>query len=100
HMGPVVTMYEFAPAPGTRTGKIANLEKDLARAMEAQGVRIVAPLPGKAGVGGEVPNKTREMVYLKEILQDASFSGASSKLQGALGSDIKGAHASVKLENL
>jgi S-DNA-T family DNA segregation ATPase FtsK/SpoIIIE len=69
HMGPVVTMYEFAPAPGTRTGKIANLEKDLAMALEAQAVRIVAPIPGKAVVGVEVPNKTREMVYLKEILR-------------------------------
>ena len=72
-MGPVVTMYEFAPAPGTRTGKIANLEKDLAMALEAQAVRIVAPIPGKAVVGIEVPNKTREMVYLKEILQDDCF---------------------------
>ena len=68
HMGPVVTMYEFAPAPGTRTGKIANLEKDLAMALEALAVRIVAPIPGKAVVGIEVPNKTRETVYLKEIL--------------------------------
>ena len=90
HMGPVVTMYEFAPAPGTRTGKIANLEKDLAMALEAQAVRIVAPIPGKAVVGVEVPNQTRETVYLKEILQDSCFTGASSKLQIALGKDIKG----------
>ena len=68
HMGPVVTMYEFAPAPGTRTGKIANLDNDLAMALEALRVRIVAPIPGKAVVGIEVPNKTRETVYLKEIL--------------------------------
>ncbi len=91
HMGPVVTMYEFAPAPGTRTGKIANLEKDLAMALEAQAVRIVAPIPGKAVVGVEVPNLTREIVYLKEILQDNCFTGAASKLQVALGKDIKGA---------
>jgi S-DNA-T family DNA segregation ATPase FtsK/SpoIIIE len=100
HMGPVVTMYEFAPAPGTRTGKIANLEKDLAMALEAQAVRIVAPIPGKAVVGVEVPNKTREMVYLKEILQDASFATASSKLQVALGKDIKGAPVSVNLSKM
>ncbi|HEY8924723.1 MAG TPA: DNA translocase FtsK 4TM domain-containing protein, partial [Polyangia bacterium] len=74
HMGPVVTMFEFAPAPGTRTGKIANLEKDLAMALEAQAVRIVAPIPGKAVVGVEVPNKSREMVYLREILEDDCFS--------------------------
>jgi S-DNA-T family DNA segregation ATPase FtsK/SpoIIIE len=100
HMGPVVTMYEFAPAPGTRTGKIANLEKDLAMALEAQAVRIVAPIPGKAVVGVEVPNKTRETVYLKEILQDTCFTGASSKLQVALGKDIKGAPVSVNLAKM
>ena len=100
HMGPVVTMYEFAPAPGTRTGKIANLEKDLAMALEAQAVRIVAPIPGKAVVGVEVPNKTREMVYLKEILEDECFTGASSKLQIALGKDIKGAPVSVNLSKM
>jgi DNA segregation ATPase FtsK/SpoIIIE, S-DNA-T family len=100
HMGPVVTMYEFAPAPGTRTGKIANLEKDLAMALEAQAVRIVAPIPGKAVVGVEVPNLARETVYLKEILQDACFTGAVSKLQVALGKDIKGAPVSVNLAKM
>jgi S-DNA-T family DNA segregation ATPase FtsK/SpoIIIE len=100
HMGPVVTMFEFAPAPGTRTGKIANLEKDLAMALEAQAVRIVAPIPGKAVVGVEVPNKTREMVYLKEILGDACFAGSTSKLQVALGKDIKGAPVSVNLAKM
>ncbi len=100
HMGPVVTMYEFAPAPGTRTGKIANLEKDLAMALEAQAVRIVAPIPGKAVVGVEVPNQTREIVYLKEILQDSCFTGAASKLQVALGKDIKGAPVSVNLSKM
>jgi len=100
HMGPVVTMYEFAPAPGTRTGKIQNLEKDLAMALEAQAVRIVAPIPGKAVVGVEVPNKTRETVYLKEILEDACFTGATSKLQVGLGKDIKGAPVSVNLSKM
>ncbi|HXI56285.1 MAG TPA: DNA translocase FtsK 4TM domain-containing protein [Polyangia bacterium] len=100
HMGPVVTMYEFAPAPGTRTGKVANLEKDLAMALEAQAVRIVAPIPGKAVVGVEVPNKTREMVYLKEILEDPCFAGANSKLQMCLGKDIKGAPVSVNLSKM
>ena len=56
--GPVVTMYEFAPAPGTRVNKIVNLTDDLALALEALRVRIVAPIPGKAAVGIEVPNKT------------------------------------------
>ena len=100
HMGPVVTMYEFAPAPGTRTGKIANLEKDLAMALEAQAVRIVAPIPGKAVVGVEVPNKTRETVYLKEILEDDCFTGANHKLVVGLGKDIKGAPVSVNLSKM
>jgi S-DNA-T family DNA segregation ATPase FtsK/SpoIIIE len=100
HMGPVVTMYEFAPAPGTRTGKVANLEKDLAMALEAQAVRIVAPIPGKAVVGVEVPNRARETVYLKEILEDSCFTGASSKLQVGLGKDIKGAPVSVNLAKM
>jgi DNA segregation ATPase FtsK/SpoIIIE, S-DNA-T family len=100
NMGPVVTMYEFAPAPGTRTGKIAQLENDLAMALEAQAVRIVAPIPGKAVVGVEVPNKTRQMVYLKEILADDTFRLAGSKLQIALGKDIKGNPVSVNLSKM
>jgi S-DNA-T family DNA segregation ATPase FtsK/SpoIIIE len=100
HMGPVVTMFEFAPAPGTRTGKIAQLENDLAMALEAQAVRIVAPIPGKAVVGVEVPNKRRETVYLKEILEDECFTRAASKLQVGLGKDIKGAPVSVNLSKM
>ncbi|MEP6655372.1 MAG: DNA translocase FtsK, partial [Myxococcales bacterium] len=100
HMGPVVTMFEFAPEPGTRTGKIANLEKDLAMALEAQAVRILAPIPGKSVVGVEVPNKTREMVYLREILEDDCFTKANSKLQVALGKDIKGAPVTVNLSKM
>jgi S-DNA-T family DNA segregation ATPase FtsK/SpoIIIE len=100
NMGPVVTMYEFAPAPGTRTGKIAQLENDLAMALEAQAVRIVAPIPGKAVVGVEVPNKNRQTVYLKEILADDTFRLAGAKLQIALGKDIKGNAVSVNLAKM
>jgi S-DNA-T family DNA segregation ATPase FtsK/SpoIIIE len=99
-MGPVVTMYEFAPAPGTRTGKIARLEDDLAMALEAQAVRIVAPIPGKAVVGVEVPNKKREMVYMREILEDEGFAKSSHKLQVVLGKDISGAPVSVNLSKM
>ena len=99
NMGPVVTMYEFAPAPGTRTGKVAQLENDLAMALEAQAVRIVAPIPGKAVVGVEVPNKNRQMVYLKEILAEEALRHAS-KLQIALGKDIKGNPVSVNLSKM
>ena len=99
-MGPVITTFEFAPAPGTRTGKIVQLENDLAMALEAQSVRIVAPIPGKAVVGVELPNKNREIVYLKEILEDDSFRKASSKMQICMGKDTKGAPVSVNLSKM
>jgi S-DNA-T family DNA segregation ATPase FtsK/SpoIIIE len=95
--GPVVTMYEFAPAAGTRVSKIANLADDLAMALEAIRVRIVAPIPGKAAVGIEVPNKARETVYLKEIIADDVFQKAKSKLTLALGKDIEGRPVAVDL---
>jgi S-DNA-T family DNA segregation ATPase FtsK/SpoIIIE len=82
-MGPVIVTFEFAPAPGTRTGKIVQLENDLAMALEAQSVRIVAPIPGKAVVGIEIPNKKREMVYLKEILEDDSFRKSARSCKSA-----------------
>jgi DNA segregation ATPase FtsK/SpoIIIE, S-DNA-T family len=100
HMGPVVTMYEFAPAPGTRTGKIVGLENDLAMALSAKAVRIVAPIPGKAVVGVEVPNKNREMVYLREIIEDDCFDKNGSKLQISLGKDIKGVPVAVNLAKM
>ena len=99
-MGPVIVTFEFAPAPGTRTGKIVQLENDLAMALEAQSVRIVAPIPGKAVVGIEIPNKKRETVYLKEILEDESFRKSGSKLQICLGKDTKGAPVSVNLSKM
>ena len=99
-MGPVIVTFEYAPAPGTRTGKIVQLENDLAMALEAQSVRIVAPIPGKAVVGIEIPNKKRETVYLKEILEDDSFRKSNSKLQICLGKDTKGAPVSVNLSKM
>jgi DNA segregation ATPase FtsK/SpoIIIE, S-DNA-T family len=98
--GPVVTMYEFAPAPGTRVNKIVNLTDDLALALEALRVRIVAPIPGKAAVGIEVPNKSREKVFLKEILADDAFRKGRSKLPMAIGKDIEGGPAVVDLARM
>ena len=98
--GPVVTMYEFAPAPGTRLNKIVNLSDDLAMSLEALKVRIVAPIPGKAAVGIEVPNRTRETVYLKEILADDAFQENKAKLPLALGKDIEGAPVVVDLAKM
>ncbi|MDC0714040.1 DNA translocase FtsK 4TM domain-containing protein [Stigmatella sp. ncwal1] len=88
--GPVVTMYEFLPGPGIKVSKIASLSDDLAMAMEAMRVRIVAPIPGKGVVGIEVPNKDRETVYLKEIAEQDAFQKSQSKLTMCMGKDIEG----------
>jgi DNA segregation ATPase FtsK/SpoIIIE, S-DNA-T family len=88
--GPVVTMYEFLPGPGIKISKIASLSDDLAMAMEAMRVRIVAPIPGKGVVGIEVPNKDRETVFLKEIAEQDVFQKSVSKLTMCMGKDIEG----------
>ncbi len=88
--GPVITMYEYEPAPGVKINKIVNLSDDLALALRAISVRIVAPIPGKAAVGIEIPNSIREPVYLKDILACEDFKKAESKLTMALGKDIFG----------
>lgn len=88
--GPVITRYELEPAPGVKITKITGLSDDIALAMKAQSVRIVAPIPGKARVGVEVPNSTSALVYLKEILGTREFQNSQSKLTLALGKDIAG----------
>jgi S-DNA-T family DNA segregation ATPase FtsK/SpoIIIE len=98
--GPVVTMYEFAPSPGTRISKIVGLSDDLAMSLEALRVRIVAPIPGKAAVGIEVPNPSKEMVYLKEIIADDTFQKSGMKLPMALGKNIEGAPTVVDLAKM
>ena len=88
--GPVVTMYEFRPKSGVKISKIANLYNDLALAMEAMSVRIIAPIPGKAAIGIEVSNKVRQTVYMKEIVSSKEFFRSTSKLTLGLGKDIVG----------
>ena len=90
HPGPVVTMYEFEPQSGTKLSKIANLADDLAMALAAQKVRIVAPIPGKARVGFELPNSDRQTVYLREIIEDERWQRHKAALPVALGQDIAG----------
>ena len=90
HPGPVVTMFEFKPAPGIRISKIANLSDDLAMSLEAVRVRIVAPIPGKAVVGIEVPSQSREIVYLKELIADPSFQQSKRLLPLCVGKNIIG----------
>ena len=100
HPGPVVTMYEFEPAPGVRISRIAGLADDLAMALKAVKVRIVAPIPGKGVVGFEVPNKTREMVFLKEIIGSKAFGQKKMNLPLALGKDIHGAPMMTDLSKM
>ncbi|MBI5015388.1 MAG: DNA translocase FtsK 4TM domain-containing protein [Deltaproteobacteria bacterium] len=88
--GPVITMYEFKPAAGVKINRIVNLADDLALALRALSVRIVAPIPGKDAVGIEVPNTRRETVTLRDILSAAPYQEAKSKLALALGKDIAG----------
>ncbi len=88
--GPVVTMYEYVPAPGIKISKIAGLADDLAMSMAALRVRIVAPIPGKGAVGIEIPNEVRETVYLKEIVAHDAFKKSGGGLTMALGKDIEG----------
>ena len=90
HPGPVVTMYEFEPQSGTKVSKIAGLADDLAMALAAQKVRIVAPIAGKARVGFELPNDTRQTVPLREILEDRRWERHGGALPMALGKDIGG----------
>ena len=88
--GPSVTRYELQPDAGVRINKITNLADDIALRLAASGIRIEAPIPNKAAIGIEVPNKLRSMVYLREIIESPQFQNAKSKLNVALGKDIAG----------
>jgi S-DNA-T family DNA segregation ATPase FtsK/SpoIIIE len=88
--GPVITTFEFEPAPGVKVSRIVNLADDLAMALRAASVRILAPIPGKPVVGIEVSNPRRETVFIKEVLQSDGYRGAESKLTLALGKDTTG----------
>ncbi|MCF8108508.1 MAG: DNA translocase FtsK 4TM domain-containing protein [Desulfohalobiaceae bacterium] len=88
--GPVVTMFEFRPAPGVKISRIANLNDDLALALKAIAVRIEAPIPGRDLVGIEIPNKFRKTVHFKEIIASKAFQKPAQGLWMALGSDIQG----------
>lgn len=88
--GPAVTRYELQPAAGVKISKITNLADDLAMNLAATGVRIEAPIPGKAAVGIEVPNKTKSIVRMRELIESNSFATSKSHLTVALGRDIAG----------
>jgi len=88
--GPVVTTYEYAPAPGVKINKIVSLADDLAMALKADRVRIVGSIPGKAALGIEIPNPKRKMVYLRDILMTEQYRESKSRLSLALGLDVVG----------
>ena len=100
YSGPVVTTFEFKPAPNVAVRKILNLQDDLAMALRAQTIRIQAPIPGKDVVGIEIPNSDIEMIYLREVLESEIFSTAKSELTIALGKDIVGAPFVTDLKKL
>ena len=88
--GPVVTQFEVVPASGVKVGRIAALADDLALALKAPSVRIIAPIPGKGAVGVEVPNPERKTVYLRELLESSAYRNNRAELPLALGEDVTG----------
>ena len=90
HPGPVITRYELELAPGIKVSSVTSLSNDLALTLRAQSIRILAPVPGKAAIGIEIPNQSMALVYLKELLQSPEFKKASSLLSFALGKTVAG----------
>ena len=88
--GPVITMYEFKPAPGVKVRRIVTLSDDLAMALRAVSVRILAPIPGESVVGIEIPNPRRETVFLRQVIESEAYQSSDSKITLALGKDIGG----------
>ena len=88
--GPVITTYEYAPAPGVKISRIASLENDLAMVLKTESVRIVGSIPGKAALGIEIPNPIRQMVYIREILGNEKFQKGAKPLTLGLGKDVIG----------
>ncbi len=89
-IGPTITRYELKPAEGVRVSKIANLADDIALSLAAETIRIEAPIPGKQAVGIEIPNKEKEVVHLRDIIDSNEFKSAKSKLAFALGKNAAG----------
>jgi len=98
--GPVITTFEYEPAPGVKINKIVNLTDDLALALRATSIRIVAPIPGKAVIGIELPNTTRELVRFKGIVASSTFEKSKSKLTICLGKDIIGNPVVAELDKM
>lgn len=89
-VGPTVTLYELTPAPGVKISRIQSLEDDLAMAMAARGIRMIAPIPGKSAIGVEIPNRYRELVQVSSVLNTARFRDSNMELPVAIGKTIEG----------
>ncbi len=100
HPGPVITRYDLEPAPGVKVSRIAGLADDLALALRAERIRIIAPVPGKGAVGIELPNSKRNMVFMKSIVNTEKFSRAASPLTIALGKTSSGEAAVADLRSM
>jgi len=98
--GPVITTFEYEPSPGVKINKIVNLSDDLALALRAISIRIVAPIPGKAVIGIEIPNTDRETVRLKEVVVSSAFEKSKSKLTMGIGKDIAGNPVAAELNRM
>ncbi len=99
HTGPIVTMYEYEPAPGVKISRVSALADDLALSLKARSVRIAA-LPGKAALGIEIPNRNRETVSLREIIASETYRRSTSRLTVALGKDIFGTPVAADLSRM
>jgi len=100
HPGPVITLFEYEPAPGMKVNQILNRQDDLALALKAQRIRIVAPIPGKAAVGIEIPNRVKATVSLLEIISSPAFQDSADALPLALGKDVAGVPFATSLERM
>jgi DNA segregation ATPase FtsK/SpoIIIE, S-DNA-T family len=98
--GPVITRFELQPAAGVKVSQISNLAKDLARALSIISVRVVEVIPGKSTVGLEIPNKVREIIALRELIESKSYNDSRSSLTMALGKDIAGASVTADLARM
>ncbi|HQL23837.1 MAG TPA: DNA translocase FtsK, partial [candidate division Zixibacteria bacterium] len=98
--GPVITRFELKPAAGVKVNQIVNLSDDLALALKAKRIRIIAPIPGKAAVGIEIPNRKAQLVYLRDILEDDIFARTTMRLPLALGKTTAGKPYAVDLAKL
>ncbi len=98
--GPVITTFEYEPAPGVKINKIVNLSDDLSLALRAASIRIVAPIPGKAAIGIEIPNSVRETVCFKDVVVSSAFEKSKSKIPLCLGKDIIGNPVVAELDKM